>query len=50
MADESFDLDNGGGNEHQANASSQPDNGRAANVILIGCSILQLPIWGKPNC
>ena len=50
MAEENFDLRTGDENEHSTNASNQPDSGRAANLILIGCSILQLPIWGKTIC
>lgn len=49
MADDNFDLNIGDEVEHRPNASSQPDGGRSATMILLGCSIMQLPIWGKPN-
>ena len=54
MTDRSFDLDIEDDNEHHTNAPQpdavgQSDSGRAANLVLLGCSILQLPIWGKPQ-
>jgi hypothetical protein len=50
MADNDFELHVEDDAEHQINALHQPDSGRAATMILVGCSILQLPIWGTPNC
>ena len=47
MTDDNFDLHNGDEIAPPRNVLS-PDRGRAATMISVSCSILQLPIRGAP--
>ena len=47
MSHESITLQIDDEPQQQTNVASRPDNSRAAALVLIGCSIFQLPTWGK---
>ncbi|KAJ9603210.1 hypothetical protein H2200_012505 [Cladophialophora chaetospira] len=50
MADRSeLTMDDAGETSQFAGALPPADQGKKANLVLLGCCVLQLPVWGTPS-